>query len=41
MRILDLYIGRFTYHSAATTFISKAFVSISSIIKSYEQVKGN
>lgn len=42
MRILDLYMGRFTYHSASTTFISQgAFVSVSSIIKFYEQVKGN
>ena len=42
MRILDFYIGRFTYHSAANTFITQvAFVSVSSIIKFYEQVKGN
>ena len=42
MRILDLYIGRFTYNSATNTFISEgAFVSVSSIIKFYEQVKGN
>ena len=41
MRILDLYIGRFTHHSA-TTFITLAvFVSVSGIIKFVEQVKGN
>ena len=42
MRILDLYIGRFTYHSASTAFITQAaFVSVSVIIKFSEQVKGN
>ncbi|WP_291622548.1 hypothetical protein [Colwellia sp.] len=42
MRILDLYIGRFTHTSASTTFINLAvFVSVSGIIKFVEQVKGN
>ncbi len=44
MRILDLYVGRFTYHSTSTTFITLAvFVSacVSSVIGFIEQVKGN
>ncbi|MEY8201242.1 MAG: hypothetical protein RPS47_18545 [Colwellia sp.] len=44
MRIIDLYIGRFTHHSAATNFINLAvFVGIclSGVIRFIEQVKGN
>ncbi|GAW96662.1 MULTISPECIES: hypothetical protein [Colwellia] len=42
MRILALYIGRFTHNSAATIFIPLAvFISVSGIIKFVEQGKGN
>jgi len=44
MRILDIYIGRFTYHSTSTTFITlTVFVGIwmSSVMRFIEQVKGN
>ncbi|MFQ3264600.1 MAG: hypothetical protein ACI9U5_000466 [Colwellia sp.] len=44
MRILDLYIGRFTYSSASTTFTTLA-VSVSAYlsgsIKFITDVKGN
>ena len=44
MRIIDLYIGRLTHNSAATTFItSTVFVGVclSELIRFIEQVKGN
>lgn len=44
MRIFDIYIGRFTYHSTSTTFITlTVFVEIwmSSVMRFIEQVKGN
>jgi len=44
MRIIDFYIGRFTYHSASTTFITRAvFIGscLSVVIRFIEQVKGN
>ncbi|WP_269432986.1 hypothetical protein [Colwellia sp. TT2012] len=42
MRILALYIGRFTHNSAANTFTTLAvFISVSGIIKFVEQGKGN
>ena len=44
MRILDLYIGRFTHNSASTTFITLAVfvgVCLSAVTRFIEQVKGN
>ncbi|WP_291622550.1 hypothetical protein [Colwellia sp.] len=44
MRILDLYIGRSTHNSAATTFVTLALfrgVCMNGEIKLIEQVKGN